>query len=650
MAKKAPVIIGFDLGHGETAVSKTYARKTTPPAVLDLPGASGSGRQHVTAVNEHAEHGVLVGEAAVDMPGGKLYLGFKSRALDQPGVRRPMELFASKVRDDLVAAGKIGEPAQEVRWVFGAPSGWSSTLRENYAKLLRASGFTHVEVVPESRAAMLYARDAGETGVRLDAGQIAGRVLIVDLGSSTTDFTIVEGRRDRPTDLGTELGASLIDRTICERVLAEHEKREELDDAIHRDRNLRLKLELACRKAKEAFFRLDPKLAAAPGASVFHTVRVDTADGRILVNIELTQSDIESILDTPLPKLGGRTWREAYREDLAEIAAVMETAPDAVLLTGGASRMHFVLDIAREQFGAGKVMLGTEPESAIARGLALAGRINLDAAGFLQDIAALVDGNQIEKLVTERLPKFANRLGKAAADGITSRHIIPAFRDWRQGRIETLNQVAEQIAKKVEKELKDPENTVVASAFADWFNDLRPDLEELTRPICTRWHIPATAMRLPEIDISSHDWEIHRPDTAVATDLLENLAHVINGVIAGVVSATLLGAGVAIIASTGPFAVVVVAVGVWVALAHGTDKAKEKAKDYNIPLWIRQLRSDRGLVAKLEANATAQEKELAKELASQFLKDGGQGMAAEISKSIATQFAKLADDAKLLVS
>jgi hypothetical protein len=355
-------------------------------------------------------------------------------------------------------------------------------------------------------------------------------------------------------------------------------------------------------------------------------------------------------LDTPLAKLGGRTWREAYRQDLAEVAAVMGKAPDAVLLTGGASRMHFVLDIAREQFGAGKVMLGTEPESAIARGLALAGRINLDAAGFLQDIAALVDGNQIETLVTERLPKFADRLGAAAADGITSRHIIPAFRDWREGRIETLNQVAEQIAKKVEKELKDPANTVVAKAFAKWFNDLRPDLEELTRPICTRWHLPATAMRLPEIDISSRDWKIQRPDTTVATDLLENLAHVINGVIASVVSATLLGAGVAIIASTGPFAVVVLAVGVWVALAYGTDKAKEKAKDYNIPLWIRQLRSERGLVAKLEQNATTQEKELAQELARQFLKDGGQGMVAEISKSIAAQFGKLADDAKLLVS
>jgi hypothetical protein len=359
---------------------------------------------------------------------------------------------------------------------------------------------------------------------------------------------------------------------------------------------------------------------------------------------------MESVLDTPLPTLGGRSWREAFRHDLADVAARMGPAPDAVLLTGGASRMDFVLDIAREQFGVDRVMLGTEPESAIARGLALAGRINLEAAGFLQDIAALVDGDQIETLVTERLPAFASRLGAAAADGITKRHIIPAFRDWREGRITTLNEVAAKVAQEVEKELKDPANTAVASAFTEWFNDLRPDLEELTRPICARWHIPASAMRLPEVDISSRDWKVRRPDTAVGTDVLAQLANVINGVIAGVISTTLLGAGVAIIASTGPFAVVVLAVGVWLAMSKGTDAMKEKAKDYNIPLGLRKLRSERGLVAKLEQNAATQKQELADELATQFQKDGGAGMVAEISKSIAAQFGALADEAKLLVS
>lgn len=641
-------IVGFDLGHGETALAITYAGKTAPPAVLDLPGASGAGRQHVTAVNEHPDKGIIVGEAAVEARGGTLHLGFKGRALERDQVRRPVELFSTKIREDLVSQGKLPNPASRIRWVFGTPSGWPPRLREAYATLFRQAGFSHVEVVPESRAALLYARDSGE--VPLEARQLGGCVLVVDLGSSTTDFTSIVERKDRPIDQGTELGASLIDRAIRDRVLATHPQSEQLGDAIQKDRSLRLRLEMLCRRAKEDFFRLAREVASAPDASVIRTARVETTRGVIYVNVELTAADVQAILDTPLGELGGRSWRQAFHDDLAAAGQTLGTEPDAVLLTGGASRMHFVLDVARDRFGADRVLIGTEPEAAIARGLAIAGRINMHAAGFMADVAELVDGNQIEALVTERLPEFARMMGAAAADGITKRHVIPAFRRWRNGEIGTLDQVADTIAKGVEAELNDPANTAITRAFVTWYNKLQPELEELTRPICVRWHLPPAAMALPKVDFSGRTYRLPVADTGAATQMLEGLAHVANVVVAGIIATTLFGAGVAIIASTGPFAVIIAAVAAWWAMKEGMDAAKEKARSYVIPLGVRQLRSERGLLGKLERDAATTERTLAEALANQFLTDGGPDLVADISKSIANQLGALADDAKLLIS
>jgi hypothetical protein len=91
---------------------------------------------------------------------------------------------------------------------------------------------------------------------------------------------------------------------------------------------------------------------------------------------------METVLNTPQPSLEGLSWRQAFRAALDGVAAQLTEPPDAELLTGGASRMHFVQEETREVFGADRMLLGMETEVAIARGLALAGRMSLRAAAF----------------------------------------------------------------------------------------------------------------------------------------------------------------------------------------------------------------------------------------------------------------------------
>lgn len=643
------VVVGFDLGHGESALAKAHTSTTLAPEIVDI-GSTGGGRQHVTVVAEHPTRGVLVGREAAEAKGvTSLYLAFKSPEFDREEVRHPVLLFVAKVKADAVARdGELGDK-RRVRWVFGAPSGWSGDRRRAYADLLRSAGLQHVDVVPESRAAMLYARESMDITIGQD--QLSGSIVVTDVGSSTTDFTRVLGyHTGPPIDTGVQLGAGLIDRTILERQLERHSERKALEELLHNNRLLRLRLELLCREVKEMYFRTDPsRFADDPDATVGGVHRVQIDKKSFYFDIELTAADMEAVLDAPQPSLEGRSWRQAFRDALDEVAQEVGGQPDAVLLTGGASRMHFVQEQTREVFGADRVLLGLEPEVAIARGLALAGRMSLRAAGFRADIRKLLEGDRIGSLVQDRLPSLGAKLGEAVADGMTERHVIPAFRRWQAGQIATLNDMAAGITSALHAELTDPDNPRLKQVITDWQNELRPDLEELTRPICRRWHIPPSAMALPAVEVSGGQLEVPF-DSAAATQVLDNIAKVMNVVVAGVVATTLFGAGTAIIAATGPFAVIIAFVVVLVGLSEGKEAAMRKAQEANIPMWMRKVGGENRLVNKLRQGAGPQEAQLAAAFSAQFLDDGGQKLMSEIAKGIADDLDALAEAAELLVS
>ena len=224
------LVIGFDLGHGETAVFSVYSSSAAAPALLDPPG--GKRGRHVTAVLEHPTRGVLIGEDAIKAGEGTLHLAFKSPHLDRPEVAEPIRLFVSRMIADLRESGRLPDGSgTETLWVFGTPSGWPAPTREQYAELLSDLCPGPVLVVPESRAALLYARDSGELSG--SAHRVGGSVLISDIGSSTCDHTHVSERSGRPVDHGhIALGAGLIDKEICRGLVASSAQRHVLEKMI----------------------------------------------------------------------------------------------------------------------------------------------------------------------------------------------------------------------------------------------------------------------------------------------------------------------------------------------------------------------------------------------------------------------------------
>ncbi|MBC7269775.1 MAG: hypothetical protein H5T76_13865 [Streptomyces sp.] len=655
-------VIGFDLGHGDTALTKVHVGtrsdtaalgdRNAPPEIIEL---GGDRKQLITAVAVTGDGQVLVGEAAVDVPGARTFVAFKSPDLEREETGRPLELFARHVVEEVRATRLTGAPA--VRWMFGHPSGWHPDQVAAYQALLaEICAPDEVGLVPESRAALLYARDAGDVreSAKRDRAALVASTLIVDIGSSTTDYTWVVDGTGRPVDHGNVvLGAHLIDKALLKLAVDRSPDVRRLRAALADEtgRGAAQTLEIAARKLKEKFFGIDPRrFQTHPRTRVRTTEEVFTADDEVLeLTLTIDQDDMAAVLDRPVPALGDRSWKDAYREDLA--AALRGTGTDVrtILLTGGPSRMGFVREITRELAPGADVVLGTEPEFAIARGLALAGRVDQRARGFRADVRQFLESGTVEALVEERLPRLTEKLAEAVTDGLTEKHLIPAFRAWKRRDVITIDDMCARVAAGVNAELGGGDSAALKAVMADWMAELRPELAQHTAVICRRWNLEPSALTLPEVTMSGSRMTVP-VNTSAATDVLNNVTNLVNVVIAGVIATALLGHGFALLMVTGPFAVVVAAVAMFWGFTYVKEKIMEEIGDKDLPMAVRKLVREESMVRKLREQAPAQEAALATELAEQ-LRTGDQGrLAREITTSIERQLASVAADVELLIA
>ncbi len=593
MNDKPLAAIGFDLGHGETAVAMAAVGSSAAPEMLH-PGDTT--RMHVTtAVAIHPTRGVLVGDDAVTAPGVEhLWVPFKGPNVKAEDVAKPTTLFVRKVLENLTARGL---DLDEVEFYVGAPSGWSRPVVDAYRALLRSAGMRRVDVVRESRAAFLHAREAHHINVSHD--DLTGSVLIVDIGSSTTDFTAVARMREyRPEDSGSiTLGARLLEKRLLGILLDRYGDRDVVD-VLTADATLRSKVELACRGEKETFFGNEERYRADPDDVLTVSVRLGV---RTMFIADVNASDMDAVLASPLPELDGRTWPEEFRRELAGAIEGMGVAPGVILLTGGGSLMPFVQKITKEVAGDVRVVQGAEPQYAIARGLALAGRIAHRSAGFRAAIDELIASEAVEQAVERNLPPLVEAISRILLAEMPERATLPAVERWRVGKLRTLNDVKNDAAESMAAWLTTADaRMVVGEAVGQWFTTISPDIASLTDPICARYDIPKTAMVITGVDqLPTGGMGDTVDPSKVLGEAFEDMASVV-GVISSVVLATLLaGAGHAALATllpilaipvVGPAIVFLVSLGIAAVFIRGGRSAIEKrVGDSVFPVWVRKV-------------------------------------------------------------
>jgi len=428
MTEQGKVIVGFDLGHAESCLMWLPADGKADPKPLGVSEKS----SFPTVFADSAKSVKLVGHAAARTPWPLMYeIGFKTRpTLPEWSENRP-KLVEFIGRCLAAAQVTSGVDLATACYVVGCPSGWESqTDLLAYETMLREAGISNPRLSKESRAALILARDLG----RLPPEQLNARILVVDIGSSTTDCSVLLNRQlvGEPP-LGTTLGAGLLDKLILERNIKQVAPSGAVAEELRSDESSIGRALFACRELKERYFNADEERRQRRFTADLPLKSDDFA-------LKLAPGDIDSILDQPIHDLGGLSWRASFRDLMEVMTRPPYGPPDHVILTGGAARMNFVQDACREVFGDRAdrrvVALLGNPETVVAEGLARLGRWEYRCSRYDAEVQTLLSEESLLTIVERELPVLLKDFYLQVLPALFT-DIVPAcVDDYRAGKID----------------------------------------------------------------------------------------------------------------------------------------------------------------------------------------------------------------------
>ena len=624
--------VGFDLGHGESALGRAFGATTREPEILEYRGE----RSFVTAIAKTSE-GIKIGADAVNlsfMAGApKVWVKFKDREMSGADVETPTRLFTQTLIEGLSQDGIIRGPL-ESRFIIGCPSGWTDDHQAAYQKLFEGAGLKTVRIVPESRAALMTALEQGYLSIE-DA---KASVLIVDIGSSTTDFTY--SRDLDAEDVGHNiLGSGLLDTQIFNLNLARQKSKKQIEKLLKKYPHYQPIMEYWCRQAKEAYFTGEDKPV--------EMIKRLPVNGGVLFEIKIDKTDADKILGTPLESLNGYSWEAAYNFALKEtVEKLGGRAPDTILLTGGASRLPLILPATERAFPKAKVLRGAEPEFSIARGLSWLGRFEFLHASFQEAVAqVLSEDGAIYAKAKNASQTLGQKLAPALVDAMTDGCTIPVFQQWRSGQIKSLDEVEGVLSERVKTWLQsDSATAVLKPVINDWFAQLQRDIEKDTDPLCRDHGLPAMVLSLDDNQhISRHLEELSI--AAPRVDSLESDAAFMGTTLTAlIISALLAKANLFAPLFLNPIGLVVGGATAGGIFLYGRKSLQGKFKGANVPVLARQIMTD----GRIRRAAEKQRPELITAMSEAWNQAASEKFTQELTDTLQMALTERADDRAML--
>ncbi|MGN0775766.1 MAG: Hsp70 family protein [Candidatus Ventricola sp.] len=630
-------ILGFDLGDGESAVTLLSSESTVEPRVLPL-----QGRTSLLSAVGTKDGRIVVGEEASVLSGARdAKVRFKSRYLVDPSAMGDVRLFAQGVMNELRSV-EPGLMAQVTRTVVGCPAGWGEGRREQYARLMESAGFPNVSVVPEPRAAFLYARHA--RGLRIDPALMQSSAMVIDIGSSTTDFAyIVDGHQQDLSLFGdTNLGGGLLDEMILTRSIEASPDREALARVMRESPAWKSYAELEARRLKEQYFLSEEKWQTQKLTKQL----VVCYDETLMLELALHGEAMEEIIRMPCAALGGRSFVQCLDDALHAAQEVSRACPpQVVILTGGASRMAFFREACKAAFEGSLLVLCPEPECSIARGLAYAGRVDESLKTFRQAVASIARGEKLQAAVNAHVHELYAPLAQALFE--TAREsALETVALWRRGGVDTIRELDALLAGNIERAFS---GEAVAERLREdlrtWTDGLMRELEGELTALCMRCGVPPEKMSLSGTQVSAGVNGVQLSLTsAMGMDVLSGVL----GVVLGAVGASICGGGGVALVGTGPAGMIAgAAAGVLLALL-GKGEMEKLMCGVKVPVLLRQVVTDGAVRAGVNRQQEAIKRSIVAALA-----DPGNGFSARLAASIAgtlgTQLEHMAKNAEMSI-
>lgn len=548
-------VIGIDFGHGETSADICNIQwqdnylKLLPPESIEIFNNVNAIKSVLLIEELDGETNYFIGEQAISRFGSRKkqsaakqsYYSYFKKAPSKmtPEERQVMESFMREVY--LQIRRQRSELTDTNHLVYIAcPSNsdkWSDQEQIAYADIALSAGLPLATIdgvgdgiIRESRAAFLKARNNPKSKSSIKEG-----ILLIDFGSSTVDLTYYSTHHtEKPIDDGgAECGASNVEIRITDELKRTEPK---IQEAIDANPSAATAVLLAVREAKEKYYSFD-------GEDMEISISLTKlTGGAVMGAIEKYYSDDEiiKILSEYIGEI--RTCFEQYRDRyLTNMPIKM------IFLTGGASRMQFIQDLARDVFHyEGEFYREINPSLTISNGIALAGRADLrssDLKGVLdKDIDEIGNQNKFPKKVIEAGSK---EIANCVLDVIEKRYELFKSRT-ADSSLESLeSEIKEELSgmdyaaafnKPFADVLREEVNVTVLPELNAVVADYFPD--EKLKEITTRQKIST------DVTISTENIEpiINKSVDSISEGLMLGLLKLLGSIVGGIVSMALAAA------------------------------------------------------------------------------------------------------------
>ena len=587
---------GFDLGDAESAVTYLKKDEKGEPHVVPVREAE----SFITAYARLRTGELLIGEEACYTPDAvERRLRFKSRFLRDPSSARDVKSFAGGVLGELYMSGGLIK-GEDCCFYIGCPAGWDRSQRERYREIFEAAGYPPVRIISESRAALISACQSRHFQVGYDI--LSRPVLVVDMGSSTTDFAYISSGREIELQTAGEvaLGGGIMDELLLDASVEASADREEIRRVFDQSPPWRTYCEFAARRLKEKYFS-DEDYFSRNGCTQTVTI---VSTRRLRLQLKMDAELAERILEEAAPQLAGRSFHDVFAASLQEIRRSLQgqekknekdsagesgghgRLPELLFLTGGVSRMPALRAWCREAFPEAIVITGAEPEYSVSRGLAYSGRVDEEIRAFRQEVRELVDSSTVERIVEEHVEDLFHRTVDTLVEPILRNAAIPVFERWRSGEIRRLSDIDGEMEREIDAWLHSPEAAeLLVKPITAWLRPVAYRLEEYTMPICVRHNVPYRALSLTSyLSLAEIDVHVNARDVFA----VEELTWMVNTIISILVGLLCGGSGIALI-SSGISGIVAGAMLTLLLLFLGREKMESAVMHMEIPGLARKL-------------------------------------------------------------
>ena len=570
---------GFDLGDAESAVTVLSAERGARPEVLTVRDA----KSMITAYARLLNQELLIGEAACYHPDAvERKIRFKSRFLTDPDSHRDIKCFAAGVLGELYLSGDLVQN-EDCCFYVGCPAGWDKAAREQYRYIFEKVGYPPVKIISESRAALVSACQSRHLQVGYDILQHP--VLVVDIGSSTTDFAyIAKGKEVELRTAGeVRLGGGIMDQIVLEEALCASRHEKELRVVFAKSEPWRSYCEFAARRLKEKYYADEDYWKDHECSQILSVSYDRTYKLKLVMNGEISQK----VLEKKSRFLQNRSFREVFTESLRETKRnITGEMPELIFMTGGVSKLAATRDWCHEVYPDAVIITESAPEFSVAKGLAYCGRIDEETRQFMQELENLKDSSVVERIVAENIGDLYRRAVDSLTGPILENAVLPVLEEWREGRIERLCDIDSVLQKEITAYLHTEEaRELLVKPVTAWLKPVSYELEEHTVPICVKHGVPYRALSLNSYLSLS---EIELRVDAKNVFAVEEITWMIDTIISLVVALLCGGSGVALVANGLPGMVAGAVVSLLILLL-GKDRMQEALLKAKIPQAMRKM-------------------------------------------------------------